>query len=139
MTKILKVIKPFFIMEVGDTFELSEDKEFYVSEYNEGTSSTDDDNNTMKAEYTSKYTISLDYAKMLINEGFLEEVTQPTGKHEFVNVFDEINNLINQYKEDLSMLDETTKDQPACLKVERETVLRNLIKVLEYLLTLRRA
>ena len=30
MSKVLRVIDPFFVMEIGDTFELSEDGKEYV-------------------------------------------------------------------------------------------------------------
>ena len=35
MSKTLRVINSFFVMEVGDTFTLSEDGKFYVAERNE--------------------------------------------------------------------------------------------------------
>ena len=32
MSKVLKVIKPFFVMETGDTLEYSEENKMYVSQ-----------------------------------------------------------------------------------------------------------
>jgi hypothetical protein len=35
MTKTLRVIDPFFVMDLGDTFEWDEDVKMYVSKHNE--------------------------------------------------------------------------------------------------------
>lgn len=137
MTKILKVTKPFFVMDVDDTFELSQDGDMYVSEYNEGHSETTDDARSISSNYSSTYAISPDYAKTLIDEGYLKEVKNEQFGN-FRNVFDEINDMLDAYNEDLNTLDERTADQPACLKVEQETVLRNIIKVLEHLQSLKK-
>lgn len=131
MTKILKVIKPFFVMENGDTFEYNADTEQYESVYNEEHNSSNEDNSTVVSSYNSVYRISKEYAKMLIDNGYVEEVDK---KARFVNIFDEINNKLSEYNNELcdlkSKADENT---PQCLLVEKETVLRNMIKLLEYL------
>ena len=44
MTKILKVIKPFFVMEVGDTFEYDNNTDQYKSVYNVENNSSNDNN-----------------------------------------------------------------------------------------------
>lgn len=49
----------------------------------------------------------------------------------FINVFDEIDSLIEKYTYDLNKVD--TQDMPECMKVEQRTVMLNLIKVLNYL------
>lgn len=131
MTKILKVIKPFFVMENGDTFEYNADTDQYESVYNEEHNSSNEDNSTVVSSYNSVYRISKEYAKMLLDNGYVEEVDK---KARFVNIFDEIDNKLNEYNNELYAL-KTKADEntPQCLLVEKETVLRNMIKLLEYL------
>jgi hypothetical protein len=139
MSKILTVIEPFFTMEVGDTFELTKDGNSYVSACNVGHDEIDSDNNHISSNYSASFTISKDYAKLLIEEGYLEESSAEEKKHSsFVNVFDEIAKLIEKYGDELDNLDNDYKDQPACMKVEKETVLRNIIKVLMHLNSLKK-
>lgn len=131
MTKILKVIKPFFVMENGDTFEYNADTDQYESVYNEEHNSSNEDNSTVVSSYNSVYRISKEYAKMLLDNGYVEEVDE---KKRFVNIFDEIDNKLSKYNNELYTL-KTNADEntPQCLLVEKETVLRNMIKLLEYL------
>lgn len=131
MTKILKVIKPFFVMEEGDTFEYNEETNQYESVYNEEHNSSNEDNSTVVSSYNSVYKISKEYAKMLLDNGYVEEVDE---KKRFVNIFDEIDNKLSEYNNELYTL-KTKADEntPQCLLVEKETVLRNMIKLLEYL------
>ena len=131
MTKILKVIKPFFVMENGDTFEYNADTGQYESVYNEEHNSSNEDNSTVVSSYNSVYRISKEYAKMLLDNGYVEEVDE---KKRFVNIFDEIDNKLSEYNNELYTL-KTKADEntPQCLLVEKETVLRNMIKLLEYL------
>ena len=135
MAKILRVVKPFFVMEVGDTFELSANGKEYVSEFNMERHESDSEDSTVSSRYSSNYTISTDYANMLIEEGYLSEVDKNTT---FVNVFDEINNMLDTYKEELESLDEDMANMPACMKVEKQTVLHNLITALEHLNSLKK-
>lgn len=131
MTKILKVIKPFFVMENGDTFEYNADIEQYESVYNEEHNSSNEDNSTVVSSYNSVYRISKEYAKMLLDNGYVEEVDD---KKRFVNIFDEINNKLSEYNNELCALNsKADENTPQCLLVEKETVLRNMIKLLEYL------
>ena len=131
MTKILKVIKPFFVMEDGDTFEYNADTDQYESVYNEEHNSSNEDKSTVVSSYNSVYRISKEYAKMLLDNGYVEEVDK---KARFVNIFDEIDNKLSEYNNELYTL-KTKADEntPQCLLVEKETVLRNMIKLLEYL------
>lgn len=131
MTKILKVVKPFFVMEEGDTFEYNEETNQYESVYNEEHDSSNEDNSTFVSSYNSVYRISKEYAKMLLDNGYVEEVDE---KKRFVNIFDEIDNKLSEYNNELYTL-KTKADEntPQCLLVEKETVLRNMIKLLEYL------
>lgn len=131
MTKILKVIKPFFVMENGDTFEYNADTDQYESVYNEEHNSSNEDNSTVVSSYNSVYRISKEYAKILLDNGYVEEVDD---KKRFVNIFDEINNKLSEYNNELCVLkSKADENTPQCLLVERETVLRNMIKLLEYL------
>lgn len=131
MTKILKVIKPFFVMENGDTFEYNADTDQYESVYNEEHNSSNEDNSTVISSYNSVYRISKEYAKMLLDNGYVEEVDD---KKRFVNIFDEINNKLSEYNNELCVLkSKDDENTPQCLLVEKETVLRNMIKLLEYL------
>jgi hypothetical protein len=131
MTKILKVIKPFFVMENGDTFEYNADTDQYESVYNEEHNSSNEDNSTVVSSYNSVYRISKEYAKMLLDNGYVEEVDD---KKRFVNIFDEINNKLSEYNNGLCVLkSKADENTPQCLLVEKETVLRNMIKLLEYL------
>lgn len=131
MTKILKVIKPFFVMENGDTFEYNADTDQYESVYNEEHNSSNEDNSTVVSSYNSVYRISKEYAKMLLDNGYVEEVDD---KKRFVNIFDEINNKLSEYNNELCVLkSKADENTPQCLFVEKETVLRNMIKLLEYL------
>ena len=123
MTKSLKVIKPLLSLSIGDTLELSEDGKFYVFEYKDHY----DESNYM---FSTTCSFSIEYANELIKEGFLSE--QLIDDESFVNVFDEINNLTTIYR---NQLDEVLADTnlPMCLKVEKQTVLSNMIKLLMHL------
>ena len=129
MTKKLEVIEPFFGLELGDVMNLSEDGKSYVAEYNSAYKEDDDDDSSVKATYSSKCSISVDYAKELVNDGMLKEVCERPDT--FVNVFNEIDSLLNKYTYRLNNVD--TEDMPECMKVEQRTVMLNLIKVLNHL------
>ena len=129
MQKILKVIKPFHVMEVGDEFILSQNGKEYASNYTEEYNGNSEDND-IASTYTSNFVISLEYAKSLINSGYLEEVKL---KETFINVFDEIDKMIKTYELDLKNIDEDCSTYPACLKLEKETVIKNLLQTLNYL------
>ena len=137
MSKILRVIDPFFEMEIGDTFTLTEDGKLYSSEHNEEFRKAGD-NDEVNAIYNSVFNISVEYAKELIKEGYLEEVVENKKQNTFVNVFDEIDNLIKKYQLELNNIDTTMKDAPQCMKVEKTTVLTPILSVLNHLKTLRK-
>lgn len=138
MEKILKVIEPFYLLKAGDTFELSEDGKSYVNTHNEQLDETNASGDDISAKFTSTYSISTDYANMLIEEGYLAPLKPEVQDRRFVNVFDEINTMLETYNEELGSLDDDYADEPACLKVEKETVLRNMIKALEHLNSLKK-
>jgi len=136
MSNILRVIDPFFITEVGDTFTLSEDGDTYEFQKNEEFHKAGDESD-INSSYSATFKISTDYAKQLIKDGYLEEVS-PKENKSFVNVFDEIDNLIKRYAEQLSNIDLDMADQPQCVKVEKTTVLTNILSVLNHLKELRK-
>ena len=141
MAKILKVTKPFFVMEIGDTFEYDANTKQYKSVYNIEHNGSDEKNTTVVSTYNSVYTISEDYAKMLIDNGYLEESyidTESEKPTQFVNIFNEIDRLISEYSKDLDGIDNEYKDMPECLKVEKVTVIKNLLKLLTYLKSLKK-
>lgn len=123
------VVKPFFVMEAGDTFEKTSDGS-YASVYSSEYSSSDAEGGDVQSAYTSRYEISESYAKNLLKDGFLKEVKD---RDNFVNVFDEIEKLKNLYSNELETLDEDYANAPSCLKIEKKTVLENLSKVLNHL------
>ncbi len=138
MAKVLRVINPFFVMELGDTFEYSNESKMYVSKHQEEFYKADDDSiNEIKSTYSSDFQISVDYAKTLIDEGYLEEVSEKTDTT-FVNIFDEIDTLLAKYKTGLATIDKDMAELPACVKIERQTVLSNMITLLEHLKSLKK-
>jgi hypothetical protein len=140
MTKTLRVIEPFFVMELGDMFEYSEDSKMYVSVHNEDFYNNDNNSSvdSIKSSYSSEFQISVDYAKTLIREGYLEEVPEAEKNTNFVNIFDEIDNLLTKYKSGLKTIEKDMAELPACVKVERQTVLTNMITLLEHLKSLKK-
>lgn len=136
MAKILEVITPFFTLEVGDRFELSKDGKNYVAESNEQFDRAGDNGESFVSSFESKFTICSEYAKLLIDEGLLKEVAEQ--ETTFVNVFDEIDSLLKDYSNELKEVEKDKESIPVCLKVEKTTVLSNLIKVLTHLKSLKK-
>ena len=137
MKKILRVVEPFFTAELGDTFTFSDKTNLYESQTQEVFRKSDEDNE-VTSSYNATFSISKAYAQELIEDGYLEEVDTTTTDKPFTNVFDEIKTLKEKYSSELSKLDEDMKLSPQCLKVERETVLSNLVKVLNHLESLKK-
>ena len=138
MAKTLRVIEPFLIMNIGDIFEYSNEEKMYVSRHNEEFYKNDSESvNDIKSSYTSEFKISAEYAKTLVDEGYLEEATEVTDKS-FVNIFDEIDALLLKYKTGLNNIETDMAELPACVKVERQTVLTNMITLLKHLKSLKK-
>lgn len=137
MSKTLKVIAPILTLNVGDILEISEDGNMYEFRQEERFSQDSADGERgCESIFTSTLSLSIDHVKTLIKEGFLEEESDSQDK--FVNVFDEIDSLLNEYKKDLNEVDKDKENVPACLRVEKATVLNNLIKVLTHLKNLKK-
>lgn len=137
MNKTLNVIEPFMYFEPGDVFERTEDGN-YVCEDSEFTTVNNESNGEMKTSYTSKFVISDKYAEELVKKGILEDPFATKNTEPFVNVFDEIDDMLTVYSNELKNIDKDMKDQPTCLKVEKTTVLNNMIKLLNHLKGLKR-
>lgn len=129
MEKTLVVKIPFSTLKKGDVFKLTKDKKFYSCE-----SKQDYTDKNVHTRCQNETIISVKYAEHLTEEGYLE--CEKDSK--FVNIFDEIDRLLNAYDKELSEIPDTMKDSPECLKVEKHTVLSNLIKVLTYLKNLKK-
>ena len=137
MAKTLQVIDPFFIAELGDMFELNENGDYSLEKNEEFYKIADDKTSKVQSSCSSTFVISAEYAEKLIKDGYLEEMSEnKSDNREFVNVFDEINSLIEKYKYDLSKI--ADEDAPMCVKVEKQTVLNNLITVLNHLKDLKK-
>lgn len=137
MVKQLRVIDPFLTMDLGDTFEWDDNSNMYTFARSEEFHKTDDTDSEIRSMYSSNFGISADYAKELVADGYLEEVDDNGGKL-FVNVFDEIDRLNGKYKNELENIQEDMANMPECLKVERTTVLNNIISVLDHLRDLKK-
>lgn len=139
MAKILRVIDPFLVMEIGDTFEYNEESGMYVYQRKEEYYENDADSiKEVKSIFSTDFQISTEYAKSLIKDGYLEEASELADKTPFVNIFDEIDTLLDTYTTQLNSIDEDLKDIPACVKVERQTVLQNMITLLKHLKSLKK-
>ena len=139
MTNTLKVVKPFLGFEVGDVLAYNADTNMYESEYNSEYHENDEDDSA-SVIYNSTCKISSDYVQSLVEEGYLVDnsVDTKTQNTKFVNVFDEIDNMLASYHADLANIDADEKNTPECLKVEKRTVLSNLIKALNHLKELKK-
>ena len=137
MAKILRVVEPFLVVNLGDVFEYSNEEKMYISKHNEEFYKADYTANDVKSSYTSEFKISVEYAKALVEEGYLEEATEVSDKS-FVNIFDEIDSLLTKYKKGLETIEQDMADLPVCVKVERQTVLTNMITLLEHLKSLKK-
>lgn len=137
MAKTLQVIDPFFIAELGDMFELNENGDYSLEKNEEFYKIADDKTSKVQSSCSSTFVISAEYAEKLVKDGYLEEMSEnKSDDREFVNVFDEINDLISKYETELSQI--ANEDAPMCVKVEKQTVLNNLITVLNHLKDLKK-
>lgn len=136
--KTLVVLKPFYMLEAGDILDLSENGKEYIASYDEQMANTIDDGNEIYGNYSSRFAISTAYAKELIDEGYLGVEKKSDKDEKFVNVFSEIDTLLGKYNDELQNIDEDYANMPQCMKVEKATVLENMIKVLGHLKNLKK-
>ncbi len=131
----LKLVKPLYYMEPGSVFEFKDGE--YVCEIKNVDNTITDDGTDTSVEFSQRMSISEESAKNLIENGFLKELVSEDDSN-FINVFDQIDKMLTMYKTELNNLDNDYEGSPACMKVEKETVLKNLIKALTYLKNLKR-
>jgi ribosomal protein S8 len=136
MKNKLIVLEPFALLNVGDELVWNKEEGMYVAEYDEKENTVSEDKKYL-SNYYSKYSLSEDYAQVLIKEGYLKEATEQSTKN-FVNVFDEIDNLRQRYELELDNLNKNRKLMNKYEVMEKETVLTNLVTVLDHLKTLRK-
>lgn len=116
---------------------MSEDGKSYVYESVEDNSYVDArTGSTISSKNSYRNEISEAYAEKLLSLGYLSAVEDK--QKEYKNVFHEMEHLRDTYIENLKNLDEDYKDQPACVKIEAETVLSNMIKLCDHLLSLQK-
>ena len=136
MSKVLKVVDPFLRLDLGDTFEQNENGD-YVATVQEDFTNNSDSGAVYTTKYHANFTISKDYAEMMVKDGYLEEVaTEEDQCRKFINIFDEINTLIDKYKAELKTTE--TADLHPAVKHESEVVYTNLLTVLEHLKSLKK-
>lgn len=124
MTNTLEVLVPFSVMKEGE--QLKKTNSGFYKFFKE------ESHDEMKS--SSSYEISEEYAKHLIKSGYLKEVSEQP----YVNIFEEIEDLIALYTKELETIDKDMINEPACLKIEKQTVLENMIKLLGYLKSLKK-
>lgn len=135
--KNLKVNRSFSVLDKGDILVPVNNGEDYEIECSEDY--TDHcEGQEYKASFNSKFSISKSYAEELIKRGILSTVEENKRENDFKNVFEEIDNLINEYTKTLNNIDKDCEDCPECVKLEKTTVLKNCITVLNYLKSLKK-
>lgn len=138
MAKILKVNCPLLGIDDDDELILNEAGTEYTTstsyEFNDS-----DDKNSFYCRANTEFSISKEYAEKLVKDGCLIEVKDKDVENKpFVNIFDEIDALLNDYNYQLTNIDKDCKDCPECLKLEKKTVLTNLTTVLNHLKNLKK-
>ena len=130
MDKVFKVKKSFIdLVEPEDIIEYDKDTNTYFIEKIRKSSYVQEG---IPYNITSQTYIDITPGEVetLIKEGYLVSVEQDKPH---VNVFDRIKELSSIYSKELKTLDEDMTNAPACLKIERQTVLQNLLTVLQEL------
>lgn len=139
MKNDLKVVTQFFPMDLGDMFKYDDKSDSYTCNYSQ---------NSDDSSYNLSYTISCDLAKRLLEQGFLVEVKNNNAdeaavkdnsearakyyQQKYVNLREHIDKLHTKYVK--AIANPNNGDQPKCLQVEQETVLKNLEKLTKHLL-----
>ena len=131
--KKFKVLVPYSLLNEGDILEPNEAGSYYTAEHSEEFNKTGVNGESFSSSATCVVTFSADYVQSLLENGYIAEIDDT-----FVNVFDEIDKLLNGYEADLKEVEADKDSVPACLKVEKTTVLSNLIKVLTHLKSLKK-
>lgn len=136
MTKKIKVITPFYGLEVGDILTLSEDGNTYSLEVHNGI----DTETGLQSTFDLVFNISANKAKELVEEGKFAYIEEPKEKKDssFINIFDEIDNLLEELQEEAKKFVEENTDKPNWLKREYSNVIGSNMDILMYLKSLKK-
>lgn len=124
MKNDLKVIKPFEFLSVGDILKYNKENDNYV----------------YRNKYCT-YMANIEYAITLVKNGYLKEVDNSIPTYEDIAklyidkynaLYEEISTYHTKYVKALE--NPNNNDQPKCLQVEQETVLKNLEKITKHFL-----
>ena len=133
MTKKIKVISPFYGLAVGDTLTLSDDGKTYVFEEHKGINS----DTGLQSKFDLIFKISANKVKELVELGTFAYVEEKKSSS-FVNVFDEIDNLLEEFQEEAKKFVNTNEDKPSWLQKEHSNVIESNIDLLMYLKSLKK-
>lgn len=136
MTKKIKVISPFYGLEVGDTLTLSDDGKMYLLEVHKGVNSE----TGLQSTFDFVFKIGANKAKELVELGTFAYVEEEKEKKSssFVNVFDEIDNLLEEFQEEAKKFVNANEDKPSWLQKEHSNVIESNIDLLMYLKSLKK-
>nr|DAU12217.1 MAG TPA: hypothetical protein [Caudoviricetes sp.] len=136
MTKKIKVISPFYGLEVGDTLTLSDDGKMYLLEVHKGVNSE----TGLQSTFDFVFKIGASKAKELVELGTFAYVEEEKEKKSssFVNVFDEIDNLLEEFQEEAKKFVNANEDKPSWLQKEHSNVIESNIDLLMYLKSLKK-
>ena len=136
MTKKIKVITPFYGLEVGDILTLSEDGNMYSLEVHNGI----DTETGLQSTFDLVFNISANKAKELVEEGKFAYIEEPKEKKDssFINIFDEIDNLLEELQEEAKKFVEENTAKPNWLKREYSNVIGSNMDILMYLKSLKK-
>lgn len=126
----LIVKAPVASLGKGDVLEYDKDTNLYTLAYSDTADGV-----------TSYNEISLSpaIAQHLIDEDTLEVYTEPEKANtNFVNIFDELDNLKERFTTCIANLDKDYKNLPDCMKAEAKAVYTNQLSLVEHLQSLKR-
>lgn len=137
MTKKIKVISPFYGLAVGDTLTLSDDNKTYVFEEHKGINS----DTGLQSKFDLIFKISANKVKELVELGtfaYVEEDKEEKKSSSFVNIFDEIDSLLEDFQVEAKKVTEEDKDKPNWLRREYSNVINSNVDLLMYLKSLKK-
>ena len=135
MTNKLRVNNNFYGLVPGDILTLSDDGKAYVLESHNSV----DSESGLSSTFDLLFCIGTQKAEELVKAKVLGEVEENKKKEsQFVNVFDEIDKLLEEYKTEAEKLEHENDDRPHWFKVERSNVLESQVDLLMYLKSLKK-
>lgn len=136
MTKKIKVITPFYGLTVGDILVLSDDDKTYMLEVHKGV----DSETGLQTTFDLVFKISANKAKELVELGtfaYMEE-SQEKKDSTFINIFDEIDSLLEDFQVEAKKIEQENEDKPSWLKREYSNVIESNMDLLMYLKSLKK-